>query len=382
MSCDKSGRHGCNVNLKRFGSYNLSRIKLNGADRTQLNWNELSIPEIVSVPEEKPDIEQLDQVYVDAEIKCAKLIETPYSYKTYERLATALELTTAISAINLAVVDITPIIDAVNAILAIPLLPAIPEVAALQTALDAVTTAASSLTAIITNALDLLSADCVPASLMASLLNEVNAAIQLLQAALNSLIAAANALAAVVAAIPVVGPAVAAAVTALLTVVDAVVQTLFSTVNTILDAVTLVGTTTYFALIPNEEGTCLTGRKLIIEGVLRQKVVYTGLVETQSVHSTHNEIPFTAYIIPYAKFDGLTYEENITVIDDSSSDPCQTITINGFAYDPANPPVVDVCEEFCVNSYIEDIFAYAMDKRTIFKNVTLFLSAKPATICG
>lgn len=381
ISCNKSGRQGCNANLKRFGSYNLSRIKLDGADRTQLNWNELSIPEIVSVPEQKPDIEQLDQVYVDAEIKCAKLIETPYSYKTYERLATPLELTTAVSAINLAVVDITPIIDAVDAILAIPLLPAIPQVTALQTALTAVTATATALTDTITNALDLLAGDCVSASLVVTLLNEVNAAVQTLQTALNALIAAANALAAAVVSIPVVGPAVAAAVTALLEAVDIVVQTLFSAVDAILGAVTLVGTTTYFSLVPNEEGTCLTGRKLIIEGVLRQKVVYTGLVESQSVHSTHNEIPFTAYIIPYAKFDGLAYEENITVIDSSAAEPCQTMTINGFAYDPANPPVVDTCEEFCVSSYVEDIFAYAIDKRTIFKNVTLFLLAKPETVC-
>lgn len=378
MSCDKNG---CNANLKRFGSYNLSRVKINGADRTQLNWNEISIPEIVSVPTEKPDIEQLDQVYVDADINCAKLIETPYSYKTYERLATALEITTATSAINLAVVDITPIIDAVDAILAIPLLPAIPEVTALQTALTAVTSAATALTTTITNALDLLGGTCVPASLVVTLLTEVNNAVKLLQTTLTSLIAAANALTAVVAAIPVVGPAVAAAVTALLTAVDAVVQLLLSAVEAILNAITLIGTTTYFALVPNEEGTCLTGRKLIIEGVLRQKVVYTGLVETQSVHSMHNEIPFTAYIIPYAKFDGLTYEENITVIDSSVTGSCQTITINGFAYDPANPPVVDTCEEFCVSSYVEDIFAYAMDERTVFKNITLFLSAKPTATC-
>lgn len=378
MSCNNSG---CNANnLKRFGSYDLSRIKLNGADRTQLNWNELSVPEIMTVPDAKPDIEQLDQVYADAEIKCAKLIETPYAYKTYERPATALEVTTAINAINLAVVNITPIINAVDAILAIPALPAIPQVTALEAALTAVTNAATNLTSVITNALDLLGANCVAASLVVSLLNEVNVAVKLLQTALNALIAAANALASAVASIPVVGPAVAAAVTALLTAVNVVVQALLDSVTAILNAITLVGNTSYFSLIPNEEGTCLTGRKLIVEGVLKQKVVYTGLVESQSVHSTHNEIPFTAYIIPYANFEGLNYEENVTVIADPAN-PCETITINGFAYDPANPPVVNLCEEFCVSGYVEDIFAYAMDGRTIFKNITLFLLAKPSAVC-
>lgn len=381
MSCNRSSHQGCNANLKKFGSYDLSRVKLDGQDRTQLNWTELSIPEIFPIPAAKPDIEQLDQVYVDLQINRAKLIETPYAYKSYERLATPLEITAATAAIGGAVVDITPITDAVDAILGIPLLPAIPQVAALQAALAGLTAASDNLTEVIATANSLLSAPCVAAALVVTVLNDVKAAVALLQAALNALIAAANALAAAVAAIPVVGPAVAAAVALLLTAVDVVVQALLDAVNAIVDAVALIGSTTYFALTPNEEGTYLTGRKLIVEGVLRQKVVYTGLVATQSVHSAHNEIPFTAYIIPYAKFQGLTYEQGIPVIA-GSGNPCDTITIDGFAYDPANPPVVDLCEEFCVNGYVEDIFASAMDCRTIFKNVTLFLLAKPATACG
>lgn len=382
MSCNQSSCQGCNVNLKKFGSYDLSRVRLDGRDRAELNWTELSIPEILPVPDAKPDIEQLDQVYVDVKINGARLIETPYAYKTYERLATPLEIAAATAAIGEAVVDITPITDAVNAILGIPLLPAIPQVAALQAALAGLIAASDHLTAVITNANTLLAAACVPAALVVTVLNEVEAAVKLLQTALNALIAAANALAAAVAAIPVVGPAVAAAVALLLTAVDVVVQALLGAVTAILGAVTLVGNTSYLALIPNEEGTYLTGRKLIVEGVLRQKVVYTGLVPTQSVHSVHNEIPFTAYIIPYARFEGLTYEENVTVIADPDGDPCDTTTINGFAYNPANPPVVDLCEEFCVNGYVEDIFANALDCRTVFKNVTLFLLAKPAAICG
>lgn len=34
-----------------------------------------------------------------------------------------------------------------------------------------------------------------------------------------------------------------------------------------------------------------------------------GLVSTHSVHSVHNEIPFTAYVIPYAKFVGIEPEK-------------------------------------------------------------------------
>lgn len=106
-----------------------------------------------------------------------------------------------------------------------------------------------------------------------------------------------------------------------------------------------------------------------------------GLVSTHSVHSVHNEISFTAYVIPYAKFVGIEPEENITVIADVEGASCETITITGYPYDPEHLPTVDLCEEFCVNGYVEDIFAYAMDCRTIFLNVTLFLHAKPSTIC-
>lgn len=382
MSCNKNNRQGCNFNLKSFGTYDLSRIALNGSDRTQLNWNEISIPEILPVPLQKPDIEHLDQVYVDANINCAKLIETPYAYKTYERLATDFEISTALAAINLAVVNITPIVTAINAILAIPLLPAIPAVAALQAALTGLTTAAASLTTTIATAVVALDAPCIAASVVIELLNSVSSAITVLQAALTAVIVAANALAAAVAGIPVVGPAVAAAVTILLGAVQTVVNSLLAAVQAILNSITLIGNTSYFAITPNEEGTCLSGRKLIVEGVLKQKVIYTGLVTTQSVHSVHNEIPFTAYIIPYAKFEGLTYEENVTVIADIAGDPCVTTTINGFAYNPANPPMVDLCEEFCVNAYVEDIFACAVDSRTVFKNITLFLLAKPKPSCS
>lgn len=86
----------------------------------------------------------------------------------------------------------------------------------------------------------------------------------------------------------------AAAVAALLTAVETVTDPLLTAVTDLLGAVTLIGTITYFALTLNEEGTLLSGRKLIAEGVLRQKAVYTALVPTQSVHSIHNEVPFTA----------------------------------------------------------------------------------------
>lgn len=96
-------------------------------------------------------------------------------------------------------------------------------------------------------------------------------------------------------------------------------------------------------LIENAEGTKLTGRKLIIEGVLKQKIVYTALVTDQSVHSAHFEIPFSAFIV---------------LRRDVSTD-----------------------DEFCVDICIEDVFIKALSRRKIFKNVTLFLRARPFIPC-
>lgn len=117
-----------------------------------------------------------------------------------------------------------------------------------------------------------------------------------------------------------------------------------------------------------------------MEGVLKQKVVYTALVSSQTVHSVCKIMPFSAYMILYASFVGLTYTENLVVLEDPAVG-CVTITVNGFLYNPAIPLEVDHCEEFDVNICIEDIFAYDIDKRNIFENVTLFLSAKPARTC-
>jgi hypothetical protein len=92
-------------------------------------------------------------------------------------------------------------------------------------------------------------------------------------------------------------------------------------------------------VLTNEECTDLTGKKLIIEGVLQQKIVYAAAVEEQSVHSVHFDVPFSAFIV-LAPHDPLTREFKI-----------------------------DVC--------IEDIFIADLTPRKIFKNVTLVIRALP-----
>ena len=110
-------------------------------------------------------------------------------------------------------------------------------------------------------------------------------------------------------------------------------------------------------------------------------MVYTGNVDIQSVHSAHYSIPFSVFIVVYPKFENLDYQPNVVVnILDENGDPIQK-TISGIAVNCDNQDielVPDLCEEFCVEAYIEDIFATALDPRTIFKNVTLFFLAKPS----
>lgn len=44
--------------------------------------------------------------------------------------------------------------------------------------------------------------------------------------------------------------------------------------------------------------------------------------------------------------------------------------------------MLDLCEEFNIEKCIEDIYVYALDKRRIFKNITVFLKAKPGASCN
>ena len=88
----------------------------------------------------------------------------------------------------------------------------------------------------------------------------------------------------------------------------------------------------------NQEGTALTGKKLVIEGVLQQKIVYSA-AQTRSLHAVHFDVPFSAFIVLDSK-DTLTRKIK-----------------------------VDAC--------IEDIFVTDITPRKIFKNVTLIIRALP-----
>lgn len=87
----------------------------------------------------------------------------------------------------------------------------------------------------------------------------------------------------------------------------------------------------------NLAGEYLSGKKLIIEGFLNQKIFYVADVAEQSVHAAHFKVPFSDFIVI----------------------PCET----------------NINDKFRIDRYIEDVFVKAVDKRTVFKNVTLCLHA-------
>ena len=391
---------GCNFNVKCVGSCDVTRLNFDGTKRESLNWTELSVPEILTIPTRKPDIEDIDQVYANVSMNCVKLIETPFAYKCYDVLITeedknifydlagdpliditALEasLTTIIGT------DATGILGIVNLITdAIAVGVSIPS--AVQCALDIVNSivqqidplVTTSLTSLLSNAIDDLyvilqlnnltpSILCPAIDSVKDLTNKLINVIKTIISALQNLID--SAVRCVVGFTPTAANLIIGAITPTIT-------TALTELQGFLDVIANVDyceKTKAFEIIENAEGTCLSGRKLIIEGQLNQKLVYTADADVQSVHSANFEMPFIAFIIPYAKFEGLEYEENIQVVDPET---CETTTINGFKYDPNKGINIDLSEDFCVNPYIEDIYVYRLDNRTVFKNVTVFIKAK------
>lgn len=91
--------------------------------------------------------------------------------------------------------------------------------------------------------------------------------------------------------------------------------------------------------IPNAECTLLTGRKLIIEGVIFQKIVYTALQTDQALHSATFSIPFSTFIL----------------------------------IDPDTP----LTQDYKLYVYLEDAFACMLSECSIFSNTTMFIKTAP-----
>ena len=414
MACNNK-TCGCNFNIKTVGNCNASRLNMDGSKVDNLNWTEISVPEILCVPQLKPDIEEIDQVYANIILDNVKLIETPFAYKKYvlfsfynsvNGLNTSLPglITTLTGAVTAIITPLeTTLVTAFNVLeTALGALTAIPGVPALiitvngletagldlvnsiDVAVNAVSTAADNLIAALTTVPFSAQAICEAIQALTDILDALATLINSIVGVLTGMLDTLNDAAASIGN-PLVTAAVNVFVGVLNTLINATIPPLVTTVVTAINSILAVlapvdcENAYAFTLIGNAEGTCLSGRKLIIEGTLKQKIVYTAEVDTQSVHSAHYEVPFMAFIIPYAKFEGLTYQKNIEVYDPVTNGP---ISINGYVYNPDEGITVDLCEEFTIEKCIEDVYVYALDPRRIFKNVTVFLKAKPGASCN
>lgn len=87
------------------------------------------------------------------------------------------------------------------------------------------------------------------------------------------------------------------------------------------------------------EGQVLSGRKLMVEGKMHQKLEYIADLADQPIHAAHFSIPFSTFIV-------LGKE-------------------------------IDCYSEFDVTGYVEDVYVRRLDNRKIFKNVLILLNAVP-----
>lgn len=96
------------------------------------------------------------------------------------------------------------------------------------------------------------------------------------------------------------------------------------------------------------EGQILTGKKLIVEVLVKQKVTYVADEPTQSVHAAHFEKPYSIFVV---------LPETMGTV-------------------PAPVEELFLQDKLTVKPYIEDICGIMVDKRTAFKCTALFLNVE------
>lgn len=96
----------------------------------------------------------------------------------------------------------------------------------------------------------------------------------------------------------------------------------------------------------SNEGQYLTGRKLVIELRIKEKITYVADEQTQSVHAAHYESLKSFFVIIPNEING--------------HDVCDLLRAN----------------RVNVNPHIETVHKRMLDKRTIFKCVLLFIDVK------
>ena len=96
----------------------------------------------------------------------------------------------------------------------------------------------------------------------------------------------------------------------------------------------------------SQENQYLSGQKLVVEVIIKEKVMYVALEPRQSAHAAHYETLISMFVILPDEIDGKKI--------------CDLVRANRITVTP----------------YVEDVCARIIDKRTIHKCVMLFLDVK------
>lgn len=125
-------------------------------------------------------------------------------------------------------------------------------------------------------------------------------------------------------------------------------QVVSVTMDTVVESLRIVDT----PCIKSFEGQSLSGKKLIVELRLIEKVVYVADEPAQSVHAAHFQNTFKSIFV--------------VVPQSINTDTIEDLFQQG---------------RLIVTPYIEDIYAEQIDARTIFKNITMLLDVAIACNC-
>lgn len=382
FNCKKINKEfsNCDFNIKKTGASDVCLFNIDGNNKNTLNWTEISIPEILSIPNEKPNIESIDQIFVTAQIKDIKLIETPISYKTYKLYHLSNDLLKLIKDALYKInnkkgymcelfVDIDDLSDSI--IDDIEDLNLKHLVSTIVNLLDNIIDKFEKIQKALSCLENRLCLSSLPAHIICKELENIKKELKCLLNLISSLPENIDNI------IREITNSKDNLLYCNTNSTKNLIDNIVCLIKKILKTLNVDCTpSNAFEILCNLEGTCLTGRKLIIKGYLEQKIVYTAEVLDQSVHSAHFKVPFTSFIVPYAKFENAKFQRDTVIYDPDTNKPR---IIQGYLYKNLDEVSIDLCEDFFIEKCIEDIFIYKLDKRNIFKNITLFLKAKPIT---
>lgn len=120
-------------------------------------------------------------------------------------------------------------------------------------------------------------------------------------------------------------------------------QLLSITVDTSIESIKIIDT----PIALSNEGQYLSGCKLVIELKIKEKIKYVADEPTQTVHAAHYEnLLKSIFIIVPCEVNGISTKELLNK------------------------------KKVVITPYIEDIYGEMIDKRTIFKNIIIFIDVK------